>query len=204
MVPEETATEVDPRIRRTRQLLLDGLENLLKTKCFDQISVQDIADAATVNRATFYDHFGDKFRLLECLVGRRFCGIISERKLCFDGGCGTALNAFALAVCDYLVNLQGPSGDRRVEPHMESAIIGVLRSLFLSGLSKIAPESAARHQIVAATAAWALYGAAREWAQTENRPPAEEIAGTIAGLVAPILHIPQAPGEKAAEPASVA
>jgi AcrR family transcriptional regulator len=43
----------DPRIRRTRQLLQGALLQLLGSKSFDDISVQDITDAATVNRATF-------------------------------------------------------------------------------------------------------------------------------------------------------
>ena len=44
----ETCETLDPRIRRTRQLLQDGLQKLLKYKEFDKISEQDIADAATV------------------------------------------------------------------------------------------------------------------------------------------------------------
>ena len=59
-----TCETVDPRIRRTRQLLQQALEKLLETKEFDKISVQDIADQATVNRATFYDHYADKSALL--------------------------------------------------------------------------------------------------------------------------------------------
>ena len=54
---------VDPRIRRTRQLLQQALAKLLETKEFEKISVQDITEAATLNRATFYDHYGDKFAL---------------------------------------------------------------------------------------------------------------------------------------------
>ena len=38
------------------------------TKPFDEISVQDIAEAATVNRATFYDHYTDKYSLLEANI----------------------------------------------------------------------------------------------------------------------------------------
>ena len=36
-----------PRIRRTRQLLQGSLRKLMQTKSFDEISVQDIAEAAT-------------------------------------------------------------------------------------------------------------------------------------------------------------
>jgi len=76
---------VDPRIRRTRLLLQQALGKLLETKEFDKISVQDIAEAATVNRATFYDHYTDKFALLECLVGTRFGELLAARGVRFDG-----------------------------------------------------------------------------------------------------------------------
>ena len=49
----------DPRIRRTRKLLQGALGALMQSKSFDEISVQDITEAATVNRATFYDHYND-------------------------------------------------------------------------------------------------------------------------------------------------
>ena len=78
---------LDPRIRRTRQLLQQALGKLLETKEFDKISVQDIADAATVNRATFYDHYADKSALLECVVGSRFHELLAERDIRFDGSC---------------------------------------------------------------------------------------------------------------------
>src|SRR5258705_278099 len=41
----------DPRIRRTRQLLQGALQNLMQTKGFDEISVQDITDLAAVTAA---------------------------------------------------------------------------------------------------------------------------------------------------------
>ena len=69
--------QFDPRVRRTRQLLQQALDKLLQTKDFENISVQDIAEAATVNRATFYDHFADKFALLEYSVAAKL--LLSDR-----------------------------------------------------------------------------------------------------------------------------
>ena len=62
----------DPRIRRTRKLLQGALGTLMQAKSFDEISVQDITEAATVNRATFYDHYTDKYALLDALVAGGF------------------------------------------------------------------------------------------------------------------------------------
>ena len=55
--------EADPRVKRTRKLLQDALLELLAEKSFDAITVQDIAERSTINRATFYAHFVDKYDL---------------------------------------------------------------------------------------------------------------------------------------------
>ena len=118
---------LDPRIRRTRLLLQQALGKLLETKEFENISVQDITEAATLNRATFYDHYPDKFALLECMVGTRFHELLAERQVHFDGTCTSELRSLVLAVCDYLTRVQGTNCKRQFEPHMESAIIAVVR-----------------------------------------------------------------------------
>jgi AcrR family transcriptional regulator len=54
----------DRRIKRTRQLLLDSLIQLILEKGYEPITVQDIIDRANVGRSTFYAHFQDKEDLL--------------------------------------------------------------------------------------------------------------------------------------------
>src|SRR6201995_5287968 len=94
----------DPRIRRTRKLLQGALGKLMLEKSFDEISVQDITDRATVNRATFYDHYTDKFSLLEAMVAGGFHRLLRERNIQYDGTCASAAGAIILAVCDYLAD----------------------------------------------------------------------------------------------------
>src|SRR5271168_869564 len=91
--------DLDPRIQRTRTLLQQALGKLLETKDFEKISVQDIAEAATLNRATFYDHYPDKFALLECMVGGQFHELLAARGVVFDVGCSSALRGLILGVC---------------------------------------------------------------------------------------------------------
>src|SRR5467141_3446951 len=52
LLQPETGT-TDPRILRSRRMLRDALDRLLKKKEFEEISVQEIAADATLNRATF-------------------------------------------------------------------------------------------------------------------------------------------------------
>lgn len=185
----QSCEPLDPRVRRTRQMLQQGLQKALEKKDFEQISVQDIADAAQVNRATFYDHFTDKFALLECMVAGGFYKLLAERNVQFDGACASGLKPIVLAVCDFLVEMQGTDCQRHFHPHMESAIISVLRQILLRGLVK---EGTLQSNIPpgtrAATASWAIYGAAKEWMQTEDRSSPEEMAELVTKLVLPILH----------------
>ena len=55
----------DLRVRRTRKLITQALIELTIEKGFAALTVQDIADRAMVNRATFYRHYLDKHDLLD-------------------------------------------------------------------------------------------------------------------------------------------
>ena len=178
---------LDPRIRRTRQLLKDALERLLTQKQFEEISIQDIAEAATVNRATFYDHYTDKFALLQCLVASQFQEVLDRRQIRFES-CEGAIRKVAIGVCEYLAK-KAPSTCRDSGQLLETAIVGVVRRMILDGmLSHGATTGQPAPELVASTAAWAIYGAAKEWVRTPGRAPVDSIAETIEELVAPILR----------------
>jgi AcrR family transcriptional regulator len=177
---------LDPRIRRTRLLLQQALGKLLENKEFDKISVQDIAEAATVNRATFYDHYTDKFDLLECMVGTRFGELLAARSVRFDGGCGGALRAIVQGVCDYLVTAPGAECTRQL-PHMEAAVIAVVRNMLLKGLKLHPPAEGVSPEMLAATLSWAIYGAAKEWVRTPERCSADEVVEQVMELVQPMF-----------------
>jgi AcrR family transcriptional regulator len=180
---------VDPRIRRTRLLLQQALEKLLETKEFENISVQDIAEEATVNRATFYDHYPDKFALLECMVARQFFGLLGKRGVTFDGTCPSAIRGIVQGVCDYVAGVPGTDRQRQLEPHLEAAVVAVVQHMILDGLKQHPPQREGGLEIIAATASWAIYGAAKEWAKMPERVPSEEIADTIMTLVLPIFGV---------------
>lgn len=58
----------DLRVTKTKRSLYEGLLSLMKEKNFENIKVSDICAISLVNRSTFYDHFDDKFELLESLI----------------------------------------------------------------------------------------------------------------------------------------
>ena len=55
---------LDPRIRRTRRDLRRGLEDLLQTEPFDQVTIRDIAAKSDVAYTTFFRHYLSKEALL--------------------------------------------------------------------------------------------------------------------------------------------
>ncbi|GAA3407386.1 TetR-like C-terminal domain-containing protein [Paenibacillus hodogayensis] len=56
---ENRTSRTDPRILRTRQLLKDAFVELLEEMEIEKISVNRIAERATINRVTFYLHYKD-------------------------------------------------------------------------------------------------------------------------------------------------
>ncbi len=125
----QSATEAtDPRILRSRRMLMDALARLLKRKKFEDISVQEIADEATLNRNTFYLHYPDKTALLLAMTESRFRDLIEQRGISFTD-CTGALRAVALGVCDYLTDLTNCPVKGALIP-LEGSIIPVIEGMF--------------------------------------------------------------------------
>jgi AcrR family transcriptional regulator len=183
--PEGVAESTDPRILRSRRMLMDSLVRLLSKKEFDDISVQEIADEATLNRATFYLHYPDKNALLRAMTAERFRGLIAHRGLSFTN-CDSALRAIALGVCDYLAETTRCPGQLAKMP-LEGSIIPVVEDMFREGAGNHALKPSVDLELLATTAAWAIFGAARGWYQTPDRIPAEEMAGKIEAMVKPVF-----------------
>ena len=84
---------MDRRQRKTREAIFSAFTALLEKKAYNQITVQEIIDAANVGRATFYAHFETKDYLLKELCEELFdhimgtaAGIEEDRYRC---DCGT-------------------------------------------------------------------------------------------------------------------
>ena len=182
---ESTAETTDPRILRSRQMLMEALAKLLIRKGFDDISIQEVADEATLNRATFYLHYQDKNALLQAMTAARFGELIARRGLSFTD-CDGALRAIALGVCDYLAETAGCPGQLAKMP-LEGSIVPVVENMFRKGAADHAMAPGVDPELLATTAAWAIFGAARRWFQTPDRISAEEMAARIEALVKPIF-----------------
>src|ERR1700733_6092728 len=183
--PGSVGESTDPRSLRSRHMLMESLAKLLARKEFDDISIQEIADEATLNRATFYLHYPDKHALLQAMTAARFRDLIARRGLSFTN-CEGALRAIALGVCDYLAETTGCPSQLTKMP-LEGSIIPVVEGMFLEGAAHHPVQPGGDPALLGTTAAWAIFGAARRWLQTPNRIPAEEMAAKIEAMVKPIF-----------------
>lgn len=62
--------KTDQRVIKTQLLLINTMLDLLRNKSFAKITVNDICKTAMVSRSTFYDHFEDKYILLNVAIDK--------------------------------------------------------------------------------------------------------------------------------------
>ncbi|WP_026576696.1 TetR/AcrR family transcriptional regulator [Bacillus sp. UNC438CL73TsuS30] len=77
-------SKVDRRIAKSQIAIKNAVTELMSEKSFDDITIQDIADRADVNRGTIYLHYTDKYDLLDRMIEehmdnlRELCQLASE------------------------------------------------------------------------------------------------------------------------------
>lgn len=183
--------KIDPRVKRTREMLEQAFQLLLAEKGFDAVSVQDITARAGVNRATFYAHFEDKFALLDYSIREAFRQEIMKRLLSSCSFSTENLRQLIVAVCEFTHNLSAHCvpAQRQFEPLVENQVKAQLYELILMWLKK---NEAIRSPETSATAAsWAIYGLAMQWNREKKTQSAESFADEVLPLVAANLSLQQ-------------
>ncbi|WP_051505131.1 TetR/AcrR family transcriptional regulator [Paenibacillus durus] len=73
----EHAVKIDRRILRTKQSITKSFLELFSEKNIEEITINDIAERANVNRGTIYLHYIDKYDLLDKCIEERINELIS-------------------------------------------------------------------------------------------------------------------------------
>lgn len=180
---ERTEKSVDPRVKRTRKLLQQAFLELIQEKSFASISIQDITERATVNRATFYAHFADKFELLDSIIREQFQQAVANKLPLSPSWSVRSLRMLIGAVFDYLDGFHShckPS-DTQFDPLIERAVQQELAEILLSWLRQIrtAVRPRVRLETMASVMSWAIFGTAAEWSRNERTPSAEEMVNQV-------------------------
>jgi AcrR family transcriptional regulator len=190
---KELEEKLDPRVKRTRSLILQAFGALLAEKGFEAISVQDVTDKAEINRATFYKHFVDKYALLDYTIKELFKKEIEKRTLDACHYTPENLRSLILAVCEFLSRLHNECA----QPHQqfESLVEGIIKKQIFALLSHWLEQSKSRIsiEIPATVATWAIYGLASFYSHStparvggakEKRPVLENFVEEALPLVA--------------------
>ena len=180
--PTQKVTErVDPRVRRTRELIVRAFDELMAEKGHTGLTVQEIAERATINRATFYAHFADQYELFDHYVSEAFGEELKQRLPDPSGLTEENLRALILAACDYLAGLNTACSrtDRQFRPLIESRVQSELYELLL-GWIEAAPEKTTGLQVspevTASVVSWSIFGAALDWSRNGSAPSSEAVA----------------------------
>ena len=182
--PKELEEKLDPRVKRTRSLILQAFSDQLAEKGFESISVQDVTDKAEINRATFYAHFHDKYELLDYSISQMFKQEIEKRTLNACHYSPDNLRNLVLAVCEFLSNIHSECA----QPHQqfESLVEGVIKKQIFDLLSYWLKQTNPKisTDIPATVATWAIYGLASLYSHNKKRPALDKFVDEALPLVA--------------------
>lgn len=89
------------QFERTDRDITNALFLVMERKSFEKITVQDILEEAMINRSTFYQHFSDKYAILERLQ-EQYIGGITERMDALAKDEPRDLNAINQVFCTYI------------------------------------------------------------------------------------------------------
>ncbi|MBB6734701.1 TetR/AcrR family transcriptional regulator [Cohnella zeiphila] len=186
----------DPRVKRTRDLLIRSFQELLEeTNNVYSISVQDITKRASVNRATFYDHFDDKYAFLEQWMRIKFKQMLESKLKDASILDMNGLHAVILAVYQFLDRFRRnfAPADGRFEPLFEAAMQKELFHLLIQWLSEVSGSEVASEvrNATAVCVSWSIFGSALQWSRQPERCDMESsvrnVMVVIAASLAPVI-----------------
>jgi AcrR family transcriptional regulator len=172
---------LDPRVRRTRELIVRAFNELVAEKGHTGLTVQEIAERATINRATFYDHFADQYELFDHAISEAFREELRQRLPDPSRLTEENLKALILAACDYLARLNTACSrtDRQFRPIIESQVQGELYELLLRWIEATPEKTIGRQvkpEVAASVVSWSIFGTALDRSRNGAAPSSEEVA----------------------------
>ena len=169
-----TNAKTDPRIQRTRKLIMDSFMDLSSKKEFKDITVKDITTEAMINRATFYYHFEDIYDLLEKVLSEVLLVNLNSEFYQND-----VLNEEALvSIFKAITNFQR-SLSNRCHRGYEDTIARIIREqleiiFYKMLLKQNNTEEDEGLKIASVILSWGIYGASVEWRRNSKKMPPEE------------------------------
>lgn len=174
--------KIDPRIVRTRRLLLEAFSQLLdEESSVRRISIQKITERAGVNRVTFYAHFTDKDELLSEWKREVFRGALSEHLRDDQEIQDITFAQLVSTLLDFMASYKKYFSivNKEYKPLFDAALQRELKSIITIMLEK-------RDLVIAVEATatflgWAIFGSADAWRKQSQ--PKEKVSEQLLGLI---------------------
>lgn len=166
--------KVDPRVQRTKEFLQQALFSLMTERDFDTITIQDIADRARVNRATFYDHFEDKFALLNHTIQEGLQKILDGTLPPTPTFSLANVRLLTIALCELLYTYLGHCAvptKNSYKPLIMIQMQAHVNELLMEWItnSELNPaEVNATPESIASLTSWVVFGMASQWSLAQR------------------------------------
>lgn len=191
-MPIFTTTKVDPRIIRTKKLLVEAFQEVSREKKMSQITVKDITERATVNRATFYAHFTDKYDILDYTLSETILKDLNDTLAISDMINEAVITNLFISIANYMVEVQD-SCKMNSETFCNQAhqrINNELEDIFTIMLRNSYPEQDIDVLVNSASfLASGLCGLARHWLDTSSLTAEAFIDKNLPFLIHHITHL---------------
>jgi len=177
-MPIKKVNQYDPRVQRTHELLMRSFEALLSEKrAIASISVGDIAQRATVNRATFYAHFTNKEALLHCWIKEKFQEFVLPKLADQDQVGQTRLQVVARVIFEFIALVQSHRKriNRSFDPLFDAVLQQEIYQLVLGILQTTRKGQGRQQQRLANMISWTIFGAAMQRSGRAHKENVEEV-----------------------------
>lgn len=178
----------DPRVLRTRQLLLQAFSDLYSEKGFHAMTVQDITQRAKVNRGTFYTHFEDKYAILEDWLREQFQQRVASPVLSSGPWSLSTFRLLIQRIVEWFTQFHQStrSAERSLIPLVVTTLQEALFELLLQGFKTVVSSEQDQQvdlETVALVTSWAIFGTGfqcfRQWDEQMMDLPPEELASQV-------------------------
>lgn len=182
---QQSVESVDIRKIRTRKSIIEAFFELLKKKSFEAIRISDITSMAMINRATFYNHFTDKYELFEVITKEIIMENVRNQLAETTNFCQNTLTSVFVALTNYHNELHALCSNSYDE--MASINETILRKevehvLVETLIVKYPNKKSEEIQNAASVFSWMLYGAAYEWKTNSTLEPEAYFAQTMSSI----------------------
>ncbi len=175
-----------------KKYIQNAFGDLLAEKDFEAISIQNIMERAGLNRATFYNHYQDKYELLELTLNEAFTDILSAwipPDTVIQGP--ELLRRLMKAVCEWQIEMTKRLNSRRtLSKAMEEAAKQQLYHVIISCLTDVKDFSVQEQrklERIATMISWSIYGVVVKWSYSQEEP-AEAMIEQVLPLLLSNLH----------------